>query len=158
MLFVSIFLGAILPSCRRKCKFFLKTESPRRHLPSSWRWIFAYLLLTKIAKREKDKIFFDSGKWKRQLHQGKILKNPKFPLAFVSDGKSKIFLSVDLLVFLYLWPMVMLGISQHLCIFSRLPCQFMTAEWRQELFWQRKNTVVSGAWIMVYYDFQMQGC
>ena len=91
MLFVSIFLGGILPSWRRKCKFFLKTESPSSSFVVVLKIKSALNPAIKNNKTGNSQNFFDGGKSKNQLHQGKITKNPKFPLLSGGAGKNKIF-------------------------------------------------------------------
>ena len=104
MLFVSIFLGVIWAAWRRKCKFWLMVRAP----PSS----FVVVLKIKSAlnpaiknnKTGNSQNFFDGGKSKNQLHQGKILKKPKFPLIFGRVGKIKIFSLLFFLSFcIYAW-------------------------------------------------------
>lgn len=91
MPFISFFLDVIWAAWRQKHKIFLKIKSPSSSFAVVLKIKSALNPATKNDKTGNPQNFFDGGKSKNQLHQGKITKTPISRFLVVEQAKTKIF-------------------------------------------------------------------
>ena len=127
MPFISVFWGGILPSWRRKCKFFLKTKSSPSSFAVDIKIKSSLLPAIKNNKTGNSQNFFRWRETEKSATSRKNHQKPQIPFLGGRAGKNKNFLFGSSLFILYLWPMVILGKFLYRCTFFA----YLTVLWRR---------------------------